>query len=39
MLSMLLAGIMGPGNGIVGVLQGPLRNLVNVLNQIKEQKE
>jgi large subunit ribosomal protein L10 len=39
LVSMLLAGIKGPANGIVGVLQGPLRNLVSVLNQIKEQKQ
>lgn len=39
MLSMLLSGIKGPANGVVAVLQGPLRNLVSVLNQIKEQQE
>ena len=39
LVSMLLSGIQGPANGLVGCLQGPLRNLVSVLNQIKEQKE
>ncbi len=39
LLSQVLSGLMGPGNGLVGVLQGPLRNLVGVLNQIKEQQE
>jgi large subunit ribosomal protein L10 len=39
MLSMVLAGIMSPATGLVGVLQGPLRNLVSVLGQIKEAKE
>jgi len=39
LVSQLLAGIQGPGNGLVACLQGPLRNLVSVLDQIKEQKE
>jgi large subunit ribosomal protein L10 len=39
MLSRVLVGIMSPATGLVGVLQGPLRNLVSVLNQIKESKE
>jgi large subunit ribosomal protein L10 len=39
LLSMILAGIKAPANGLVGVLQGPLRNFVSVLNQIKETKE
>jgi large subunit ribosomal protein L10 len=38
LVSQLLAGIKGPANGLVGVLQGPLRNLLSVLNQIQEQK-
>lgn len=39
MLAQVLAGIMSPATGLVGVLQGPLRNLVSVLGQIKEAKE
>jgi len=39
LVSQLLAGLQGPGNGLVGCLQGPLRNLMSVLNQIKDQKE
>lgn len=39
MVSLLLAGIKSPAGGLVAVLQGPARNLVSVLNQIKEQKE
>jgi large subunit ribosomal protein L10 len=39
MLSQVLAGIKSPAGGLVAVMQGPLRNLLNVLNQIKEQKE
>jgi large subunit ribosomal protein L10 len=39
LISMLLAGIKSPAGGVVAVLQGPLRNLVSVLNQIKDQKE
>jgi large subunit ribosomal protein L10 len=38
LLSMILAGIKSPASGLVGVLQGPLRNLVSVLNQIKEKE-
>lgn len=38
LLSKMLAGIMSPATGLVGVLQGPLRNLVSVLGQIKEAK-
>jgi len=38
LLSQLLAGIQGPGNGLVACLQGPLRNLMSVLDQIKDQK-
>lgn len=39
LLSQVLAGIQSPAGGLVAVMQGPLRNLLNVLNQIKEQKE
>lgn len=39
LLSQLLSGLQGPGNGLVACLKGPLRNLVSVLNQIKDQKE
>jgi large subunit ribosomal protein L10 len=39
MLSKMLAGIKSPGNGLVSVMQGPLRSLVNVLNQIKDKIE
>jgi len=39
LVSKLLAGIKGPANGLVGVLQGPLRNFISVMNQIKEAKE
>jgi large subunit ribosomal protein L10 len=39
LLSKVLAGIKSPANGLVSVLQGPLRGLVNVLNQIKDHKE
>jgi large subunit ribosomal protein L10 len=39
LLSQLLAGIMGPGNGLVNVLQGPLRNLLNVLDAIRTKQE
>lgn len=39
LVSMVLAGITSPASGVVAVLQGPLRNLVSVLNQITEQKE
>lgn len=39
MLSTVLAGIMSPANGLVSVMQGPLRGLLNVISQIKDQKE
>ena len=39
LVSMVLAGITSPASGVVAVLQGPLRNLVSVLNRITEQKE
>lgn len=39
LLSQLLAGIMSPATGLVGVMQGPLRNLVSVLGQIKDSKQ
>jgi large subunit ribosomal protein L10 len=39
LLAKVLAGIMSPATGLVGVLQGPLRNLVSVLGQIKEAKQ
>jgi large subunit ribosomal protein L10 len=39
LLSQVLAGIKSPASGLVGVLQGPLRNLVSVLGQIREAKE
>jgi len=39
MVSQLLAGIKGPANGLVAVMQGPLRNLVSVLSQISEKGE
>ena len=38
LLSQVLAGMKSPINGLVNVLQGNLRGLVQVLNQIKEQK-
>jgi large subunit ribosomal protein L10 len=38
LLAQLLGGIQGPGNGLVACLQGPLRNLMSVLDQIKDQK-
>ena len=38
LLSQVLAGLQGPGNGLVSVLQGTLRNFMNVLNQIKDNK-
>jgi len=38
LLSQLLGGLRTPGNGLVSCLQGPLRNLLSVLNQIKDQK-
>ena len=39
LLSQVLAGIQAPGNGLVSVLQGTLRNFMNVLNQIKDKSE
>ena len=39
LLSQLLAGIKSPGNGLVGVLQGTLRNLMNVLDAIRKKQE
>jgi large subunit ribosomal protein L10 len=38
LLARLLGGIQSPGNGLVACLQGPLRNLMSVLDQIKDQK-
>ncbi|MFW5984654.1 MAG: 50S ribosomal protein L10 [Halanaerobiaceae bacterium] len=39
LLSKVLAGMQSPLSGLVNVLQGNLRDMVQVLNQIKEQKE
>ncbi|MFW5985894.1 MAG: 50S ribosomal protein L10 [Halanaerobiales bacterium] len=39
LLAQVFAGMKSPINGLVNVLQGNLRGLVQVLNQIKEQKE
>ena len=39
LLSQLLSGIQGPGNGLVNVLQGTLRNLMNVLDAIRTKQE
>jgi len=39
LLSQVLAGLKSPASGLVSVMQGPLRSLVGVLNQIKDQKE
>jgi large subunit ribosomal protein L10 len=39
LLSKVLSGLMSPATGLVSVMQGPLRGLVNVLSQIKDQKE
>jgi large subunit ribosomal protein L10 len=39
LLSRVLAGLQSPANGLVGVMQGPLRSLMSVINQIKDQKE
>lgn len=39
LLSKVLAGLQGPGNGLVSVLQGSLRSLLGVLNEIKKTKE
>ncbi len=38
LMSSILGGIQAPGSGLVACLQGPLRNLVSVLGQIKDQK-
>jgi large subunit ribosomal protein L10 len=39
LLSQVLAGLLSPANGLVSVMQGPLRGLVSVLNQIKDQRD
>ncbi len=39
LLAMVLGGLMSPANGLVSVMQGPLRNLMSVLNQIKEKTQ
>jgi large subunit ribosomal protein L10 len=39
LLSKVLAGLQSPASGLVSVLQGPLRSLVGVLNEIKKTKE
>ncbi len=39
LLSQVLAGMQSPMTGFAGALQGLLRNFVNVLDQIREQKE
>jgi len=39
LMSMLLGGIMSPGNRLVSVLQGSLRNLLYALNAIVEKKQ
>jgi large subunit ribosomal protein L10 len=39
LVSQLLGVIVGPGNGLVACLQGPLRNLLSVLDQIKDKQE
>ncbi|MDO4541996.1 MAG: 50S ribosomal protein L10 [Bacillota bacterium] len=39
LLSMVLAGMQSPMTGFAGALQGLLRNFVNVLDQVREQKE
>jgi large subunit ribosomal protein L10 len=39
LLAQVLAGLRSPANGLVSVMQGPLRGLVSVLNQIKDQRE
>jgi len=38
LVAKLLGGIQAPASGLVSCLQGPLRNLVSVLGQIKDQK-
>lgn len=39
LLSQVLSGLQGPGNGLVGVLQGSLRNLLYALNAIVEKNQ
>ncbi|MFQ5512415.1 MAG: 50S ribosomal protein L10 [Candidatus Krumholzibacteriia bacterium] len=39
LLSQALAGIMSPGNGLVSVLQGTLRNLLYAFNAIIDKKQ
>ena len=39
LLAKTLAGMKAPINGLVNTLQGNIRNLVQVLNQVKEEKE
>jgi large subunit ribosomal protein L10 len=39
LLAQMLAGIMSPANGLVSVMQGPLRSLLSVLSQLKDKKE
>ena len=39
LLSQVLSGLQGPGNSLVGVLQGSLRNLLYALNAIVEKKQ
>jgi large subunit ribosomal protein L10 len=39
LLSQVLAGLRSPANGLVSVMQGPLRGLINVLNQLKDQRD
>jgi len=39
LMSKLLGGIMSPGNRLVSVLQGSLRNLLYALNAIVEKKQ
>lgn len=39
LLSQMLASLKSPGNGLVSVLQGTLRNLLYALNAIVEKKE
>lgn len=39
LLSQVLAGLMAPGNGLVSVLQGTLRNFLYAMNAIIEKKQ
>ena len=39
LLAQVLAGIKSPANGLVSVMQGPLRSLLGVLSQLKDKKE